>query len=63
MRAQGKGSVRRPKVITEAEEAARWAATFGGQDADPTPEQLAEAEAEFAADIAAIEAAFGEVPR
>lgn len=28
MRSQGKGSARRPKAITEAEEDARWAATF-----------------------------------
>jgi hypothetical protein len=32
---QGKGSVRRPAAVTEAEAVDRWAATFGQQLAKP----------------------------
>lgn len=58
MRSQGKGSARRPRAISEDALAEAWARTFGGGD-EPTDAQIAEAEAEFAEEIAQMEGVRG----
>lgn len=52
---QGKTSTRRPRFVTEDALAEAWARTFGAAD-DPTDADMADAEAEFAAEIADLEA-------
>jgi len=53
MRAQGKGSNRRPRVVTEEALAEAWARTFAAEE--PSDAEVADAEQEFAEEIAHLE--------
>lgn len=55
MRTQGKGSARRPTHLSEEAIAAAWDRTFSGQGEEPSDAEVADAEAEFAQEIAHLE--------
>lgn len=54
LRSQGKGSNRRPRLVTEEALAEAWARTFGAAD-EPSDADVADAESEFAEEIAQLE--------